>query len=406
MRILMAFHAPPCPPDIGPSRRHYHVLAETLKRHDVTVLSLGTEEDAAAFDECFGARVVRRAFVANSRRRTVNALRCGWYLATGRSDFHRLRRRAFQEALDAIDPGQFDLAYFSTTMLGCYRLPAGLPLVGDTHNIEYDNLARASRQTRERWRRGFYRLQARYTRREELAYASRFSIVCTTSERDRALLSRLAPGVPMSVVPNGIDLDKYRRPSGAAPQPGEMLFTGLMSYYPNQHGIVRFTERVLPLVRARVPYARLRIVGANPSAAVRALASDHVEVTGRVPDVRPAYARADVSVVPLWIGGGTRVKALEALAMGVPVVSTPLGCEGLDVRDGGSVLIGRTDEELADAIVALMTRPALRSALVAEGLAVADEYDWRRVGLALEAAFRRARRLVPIDRSLPAAAIA
>jgi glycosyltransferase involved in cell wall biosynthesis len=291
-------------------------------------------------------------------------------------------------------------------MLGCYRLPAALPLVGDTHNIEYDNLARASRQTRERWRRGFYRLQARYTRREELAYASRFSIVCTTSERDRALLSRLAPGVPMSVVPNGIDLDKYRRPSGAAPQPGEMLFTGLMSYYPNQHGIVRFTERVLPLVRARVPYARLRIVGANPSAAVRALASDHVEVTGRVPDVRPAYARADVSVVPLWIGGGTRVKALEALAMGVPVVSTPLGCEGLDVRDGGSVLIGRTDEELADAIVALMTRPALRSALVAEGLAVADEYDWRRVGLALEAAFRRARRLVPIDRSLPAAAIA
>jgi glycosyltransferase involved in cell wall biosynthesis len=406
MRILMAFHAPPCPPDIGPSRRHYHVLAETLKRHDVTVLSLGTEEDAAAFDECFGARVVRRAFVANSQRRTVNALRCGWYLATGRSDFHRLRRRAFQEALDAIDPGQFDLAYFSTTMLGCYRLPAALPLVGDTHNIEYDNLARASRQTREPWRRGFYRLQARYTRREELAYASRFSIVCTTSERDRALLSRLAPGVPMSVVPNGIDLDKYRRPSGAAPQPGEMLFTGLMSYYPNQHGIVRFTERVLPLVRARVPYARLRIVGANPSAAVRALASDHVEVTGRVPDVRPAYARADVSVVPLWIGGGTRVKALEALAMGVPVVSTPLGCEGLDVRDGGSVLIGRTDEELADAIVALMTRPALRGALVAEGLAVADEYDWRRVGLALEAAFRRARRLVPIDRSLPAAAIA
>ena len=185
-----------------------------------------------------------------------------------------------------------------------------------------------------------------------------------------------------------------------------MLFTGLMSYYPNQHGILRFTERVLPLVRARVPYARLRIVGANPSAAVRALASDHVEVTGRVPDVRPAYARADVSVVPLWIGGGTRVKALEAFAMGVPVVSTPLGCEGLDVRDGRSVLIGRTDEELADAIVALMTRPALRSALVAEGLAVADEYDWRRVGLALEAAFRRARRLVPIDRSLPAAAIA
>jgi glycosyltransferase involved in cell wall biosynthesis len=398
MRILMAFHAPPYPPDIGPSRRHYHVLAETLKRHDVTVLSLGTPADAAAFDERFGGgRVVERAFVPNSRRPAVNALRCGWYLATGRSDFHRLRRRAFQHALDSLDPGRFDLAYFSTTMLGCYRLPGRLPLVGDSHNIEHDNLARASRETRERWRRGFYRVQARFARREELAYASRFSIVCTTSERDRALLARLAPGVATSVVPNGIDLEKYRRPDGAAPQPGEILFTGLMSYYPNQHGVVRFAEHVLPLVRARVPHARLRIVGANPPGAVRALACDHIEVTGRVSDVRPAYARADVSVVPLWIGGGTRVKALEAMAMAVPVVSTPLGCEGLEVRDGRSVLIGDSDARLADAIVAVMTKPALRSRLIAEGLAVADEYDWRRVGLALEAVFRRARRLARTD---------
>ena len=91
---------------IGPSRRHYHVLEETLKRHDVTVLSLGTAADAAAFDECFGARVVAARVRANSRRRAVNALRCGWYLATGRSDFHRLRRRAFQRALDSLDPGQ------------------------------------------------------------------------------------------------------------------------------------------------------------------------------------------------------------------------------------------------------------------------------------------------------------
>jgi len=391
MRILMAFHAPPYPPDIGPSRRHYHVLAETLKRHDVSVLSLGTPADAAAFDDRFGSRVVDRTFVPMSRGTAVKALRCGWYLATGRSDFQRLRRPAFQDALDAIVRQPFDLAYFSTTMLACYRLPAGLPLVGDSHNIEHDNLARASEQSGERWRRSYYRLQARFTKAEELAYASRFSIVCTTSERDRALLAELAPGVTTCVVPNGIDLEKYR-PAECRPRRGEVLFTGLMSYYPNQHGIVRFTERIFPLVRARVPHARLRIVGANPPAAVRALASEHVEVTGRVPDVRPAYGRADVSIVPLWIGGGTRVKALEAMAMGVPVVSTPLGCEGLDVRDGRSVLIGHTDEQFADAVVAVVTKPALRSALVAGGLSVADEYDWRRVGLALEAVFRKAKR--------------
>lgn len=389
----MAFHAPPYPPDIGPSRRNYHVLVETLKRHDVTVLSLGSEADRAGFVERFGRAGLSSVFVPNLRGAAVNAARCGWYLATARSDFHRLHRRAFQRALDdLVRSERFDLAYFSTTMLGCYRLPDALPLVGDTHNIEHDNLARASRESREPWRRAFYRTQAMLTRREEIEYASRFSIVCTTSERDRQLLAALVPNVPTAVVPNGIDLDKYRRRAAKPPEPATMIFTGLMSYYPNHHGVLRFVERVMPRILDRVPHARLKIVGANPPAAIRALASPRVEVTGRVPDVRPYYARAEVCVIPLWIGGGTRVKALEAMAMGVPIVSTPLGCEGLDVRDGQSVLFGDSDEAFADAVVRVLTRPALRSALVAEALSVAAEYDWRRVGLTLEAVFRRVAR--------------
>jgi glycosyltransferase involved in cell wall biosynthesis len=111
-----------------------------------------------------------------------------------------------------------------------------------------------------------------------------------------------------------------------------------------------------------------------------------------VPDVRPYYSRAQIAIVPLWIGGGTRVKVLEAMAMGVPVVSTVLGCEGLDVRDGRTALIGESDEGLADAAVRALTQPALRRALVADGRALAEEYDWRRVALGLEAAFRVARR--------------
>ena len=392
MRMLMAFHAPPYPPDIGPSRRHYHVLTEALKRHDVTVLSLGSAEDRAAFVERFGERQVPHVFIPNVRGTAWNAARCGWFMATGRSDFHRLRRRAFQRALDdLVTRHQFDLAYFSTTMLGCYRLPPHLPLVGDTHNIEHDNLRRAARQSSEAWRRVFYRTQASLTRREEIAYASRFSVVCTTSDRDRRLLSSLVR-VSTAVVPNGIDLEKYRRPGDAVPVPGSIVFTGLMSYYPNQHGVRRFVERVLPQVVARVPHARVRIVGANPPADVQALRSPLVEVTGRVDDVRPYYAGAEACVIPLWIGGGTRVKALEAMAMGVPIVSTPLGCEGLNVRDGRSVLLGATDDELADGLVRVLTDRSLRSTLVSHASAVAAEYDWRRVGVVLDEVFRRAAR--------------
>jgi polysaccharide biosynthesis protein PslH len=330
--------------------------------------------------------------VPTGRGRALNAARCGWYMATGRSNYYRLWRRAFQRALDdLVARHEFDLAYFSTTMLGCYRLPRQIPLIGDTHNIEHDMLMRASCEAPETWRRAYYRAQCRLTRREELAYASRFSIVCATSERDRRLLSSLI-GVPTAVIPNGVDLQKYRRQARRPPRPGSILFTGLMSYYANQQGARRFVERVLPRVVARVPQARFRIVGAHPPAAIRALSSAHVEVTGRVDDVRPYYADAEVFAIPLWIGGGTRIKALEAMAMGVPIVSTSLGCEGLDVCDGRSVVFGDSDDALADALIRVLTQPALRSSLVANAHAVAEQYDWRRIGVALNALFERVAR--------------
>ena len=402
MKVLMAFHTPPCPPDFGPSRRHFYLLAEALKRHDVTVLSLGSDEDREAFRASFGERQIEHVFVPKGCGTARNAALCGWYLATGRSDFHRLRRGAFQRALDdLVARHRFDLAYFSTTMLGCYRLPQHLPLVGDTHNIEHDNLMRAAREGREAWRRTFYRAQAVLTRREEIAYASRFSVVCTTSDRDRRLLAPLVD-VPIAVVPNGIDLQKFRRSARRQPRPGSIMFTGLMSYYPNQHGVRRFVERVLPRVVARVPHAHFRIVGASPPAAVRALASPHVEVTGWVDDVRPFYEEAEACVIPLWIGGGTRLKALEAMAMGVPIASTALGCEGLDVCDGRSVLFGDDEDALANAVVRVLTEPALRDVLTAEASSVARGYDWRRVGLALQAVFTQAGGAAPETIERPA----
>jgi glycosyltransferase involved in cell wall biosynthesis len=109
-----------------------------------------------------------------------------------------------------------------------------------------------------------------------------------------------------------------------------------MSYYPNVHAVLRLVRGILPLVRERVPHARVVVAGADPPASICALAGEAVEITGRVADIRPCYAQAHALVVPLAIGGGTRVKVLEALAIGVPVVSTTVGCEGLDVNDGES----------------------------------------------------------------------
>jgi glycosyltransferase involved in cell wall biosynthesis len=391
MNIVMVFHAPPFPPDIGPSRRHYHVLTETMKRHDVTVLSLGTNADRTLLLEHTGLDPRGVHFAPGDRTRTRKALRSAAYLATGRSDFRRLRVAALQRLMDrAVDAASFDVAYFSTVMLGCYRLPKRMPLIGDTHNVEHDNLARAARTAPERWRRAHFRAQAALTRREERAHVKRFDIVCATSSRDRDVLRRFAPGAEVAVVPNGIDLEKYSPRYDAQRRDGLLLFTGLMSYYPNVHAVLRLVRGILPLVRERVPHARVVVAGADPPASIRALAGEAVEITGRVADIRPCYAQAHALVVPLAIGGGTRVKVLEALAIGVPVVSTTVGCEGLDVIDGESVLIADSDAAIANAVVRLLESPTLAASLVRGGTVVAHRYDWRRIGGVLDDVIRAA----------------
>lgn len=391
MKVLMVFHAPPFPPDIGPSRRHYHVLMEVMKRHDVHVLSLGTKDDRERLLAHTGLPPSRVIFVAGDRTRPRKALRSAMYLMTARSDFRRLRLGALQRHLDRLTcPNAFDVVYFSTAMLGCYRLPGSVPLVGDTHNVEHDNLARAAAAAPEPWRRLHFRAQAVLTRREERAHLQKFDIVCATSSRDRELLMRAAPRARVEVIPNGIDLDKYAAPIVDGHERGRILFTGLMSYYPNQHAVLRFVRHVWPLVQTRVPGARFVVAGADPPSSIRALASDQIEVTGRVPDVRPFYSRASAFAVPLSIGGGTRVKVLEAMAMGVPVVSTSLGCEGLDVVDGRSVLLADSDRAMADALVRVLQVPALTASLRAHGATVAKSYDWRRIGTLLDAVIRTA----------------
>ncbi|HTI38147.1 MAG TPA: glycosyltransferase [Vicinamibacterales bacterium] len=380
MKILMVFHAPPYPPDIGPSRRHYHVLMETVARHDVTVLSLGSPVDRTALLDHTRLDPSRVHFVRGDRTPTRKALRAATCLATARSDFCRLRRKGVQRRLDRLMAAEsFDVVYFSTVMLGCYRLPRGVPLVGDTHNVEHDNLARAASTAPEGWRRLYYRVQAALTKREERVHLRKFQIVCATSARDRDVLKRLAPEASVRIVPNGIDLQKYSLRGDTGTERGLILFTGLMSYYPNVHAVLRFAKDVFPLIARRVPAARFVVVGANPPATIRALASDRIEITGRVPDVRPYYARASVAVVPLSIGGGTRVKVLESMATGVPVVSTALGCEGLDVAHEHSVLLADSDQALADAVVRVLRSPVLASSLSSHGREVAVRYDWKRI---------------------------
>lgn len=229
-------------------------------------------------------------------------------------------------------------------------------------------------------RAGALRLDAarhlRAARRDASLYARRVAV----SERDRHLAATVAPG-PIDVVPNGVDVEALRPRPDPGSGPPTLIFTGTMNYGPNADGIAWFAREAWPrVVRAR-PDARLLVVGRDPPPQVRALARDRaITVTGAVEDIAPWFARSHVAVVPIRRGGGTRLKVLEALAAGRPVVSTRVGAEGLALGPD-EVLLADEPETIAQAVLALLADPEDRTRRAVAGRsAVEARYGWPALG--------------------------
>jgi polysaccharide biosynthesis protein PslH len=215
--------------------------------------------------------------------------------------------------------------------------------------------------------------------------------VFVVSHEDRAALARLDPWVRSFVVPNGVDC-AYFKPFAATTTASTLVFTATMDYRPNVDAARWFVRDVLPQIKARHPEVQLRLVGRAPTAEVLALADDSlVTVTGEVADVRPEVARAAVYVVPMRIGGGVRLKLLEALAMQAPVVSTCLGAEGVEgLRDGEHCLLADGADAFARAVIRLLDDPALAQRLGKAGRRLVTQgYDWSAIVPRAEAAYAK-----------------
>jgi glycosyltransferase involved in cell wall biosynthesis len=234
--------------------------------------------------------------------------------------------------------------------------------VFDDHNAEYVLQKRAfltdARRPR-RWVAAAYSLvQWRKLTGYERRVCRMADRVVAVSDVDAEALRRLAPGLAVTVIPNGVDL-AFNRP-GAVPPAGGMgtnalVFTGKMDYRPNVDAVVWFADAVLPAIVADIPDARFYIVGQQPHERVKALAErPAITVTGRVPDVRPYITGAGIYVVPLRIGGGTRLKVLEAMAMGQALVSTHVGCDGFDFENGRQVCFADNPAAFAETVVGLL----------------------------------------------------
>jgi glycosyltransferase involved in cell wall biosynthesis len=215
--------------------------------------------------------------------------------------------------------------------------------------------------------------------------------VLTVSDVDRLTFHQLYAGefqAPTTVVPTGVDTTYFQPAPCVSPRPLHLVFVGSMDWLPNEDAMTSFCRDVLPLIRAQMPEVTLSIVGRDPTSAVQRLADGaRVVVTGRVEDVRPALHEAAVSIVPLRIGGGTRLKIFESMAAGTPVVSTTIGAEGLPGEPGRHLLIANEPAAFAAAVVSLLGDRTRRAAMATAARAfVVRHFDWSAVAEHLERA--------------------
>jgi glycosyltransferase involved in cell wall biosynthesis len=249
------------------------------------------------------------------------------------------------------------------------------------HNVETNIWERHLEHANSAWKRLYFRMQARRMFRYEQWACQNAGHVISVSAIDAERMRERFHAARVTDVPTGVDLD-YFRPPDAPAHVADVVFTGSMDWLPNIDGIRWFADEILPLIRQQRPGTSVAVVGRRPSREVEELASRYsgVVVTGTVPDIRPYLWGSSIAIVPLRIGGGTRLKIYESMAAGVPVVSTTVGAEGLTCHDGVDILIGDSPDAFAARCVELLSQPEQRRKIACEALRlVTEQFSWEAV---------------------------
>jgi glycosyltransferase involved in cell wall biosynthesis len=399
-RVLFLSQCLPYPPDSGVTSRTFHILRELQVGLDVTLVPyfrVNHQPDAAARDAACEAlrRVV--TYVADPApipgehrlpRRIWDHVRS---LATGRPyTQYQYDSDTFAERLDAaIRSCPPDLIHLDSLDMHRWlpRLP-DVPVACTHHDIDSELLRLRAQHLRSPLLRRYMSLQAGRVERLERELCPRLALNVMMSDIDAQRLQRVAPGAATVVVPNGTDTD-FLHPNGGSSTAGRVVFVGPTYSHPNRDAVEFFLQDIWPRIGAADPATSLQLVGRSaPVDRARYDAEPGVQVLGQVPDIRPPLTQARCVVVPIRIGGGTRIKILDAWALGKAVVSTSIGCEGLDAVDGENILIRDTPEEFARAVLDVLHDTRLRTHLERNARCTAlDRYSWGLVGRRIRSAY-------------------
>ncbi len=394
MKILFLSPTVPFPLTDGGRIRVFHLLKQIAQKSEVTLLALETQPtdaDNVPQLERFGIQVhlVRQGgtFPSLSLGTILTAFIKRVPITVARYNVPAYRQK-FRE-LVAAEP--FDLVHYEMCHVAQFHIETELPSLLSQQNVDSAIWRRLCQETANPLRKSLYWTQQRAFERYERLMSPKFDIVTCASEIDRQTFQRTSTESRFEIIPNGVDIEDYQ-PDFGSEEEAHLIYIGSMDWYPNEDAVAFFADEVLPEIHERLPDVQFSAVGGNPSQRVQKLAENpQLFVTGRVPEIKPYFARATVFVVPLRIGSGTRLKILEALAMGKAVVSTTVGAEGLDLVDGEEILIADEPGAFAESVLRLLTDASLRRELGERGRArVERDYDWRRIGEKLQSLYESA----------------
>ena len=392
MNILWLSHFVPYPPKGGNLQRSFNLLKEVAKENRVFLLAFNQKTLLPTEEKLEEGVKQLSSFCKYIQVFDIPCERSVWFwikllLANLFSPLPYSIKRFHSEKMAKaihriIRNHEIDLVHFDTIALAEFRKSlTGPKKVLNHHNIESALLLSRARREKSLLKRFYLLLQGNKLNKYESKTCGEFALNILVSQVDKERLEESCPKIEAEIIPNGVDTD-YFTISGGQVRRNNLVFAGGMSWFPNRDAILYFYEKIWPLLKKEIADISFTLIGSHPPKEIANWGKkDKIEVLGFVEDVRPYLARATVYVVPIRAGGGTRLKILDAFACGKAVISTSIGCEGLEVTPGRNILIGDSPGEFAEQVMKVCTDGDLMKSLGREGRKLVEEkYSWKTIG--------------------------
>jgi sugar transferase (PEP-CTERM/EpsH1 system associated) len=395
MNILIVCRSLPYPPDVGVNIRLYNLIKNLANKHNISIMCYAGFDDQKTYlsklkEYCESIILVprkKKSKISQLPILTANLFAgLPWNIKYSKSK--EMRNSIFERT----KAHSFDIVHIDDIFMASnldFAFHYNFKKVVTFHNLESINYKRIFKVEKNPYEKLLSLLNWLAMRSWENKIIEIFDLSVAVSPIELRILKSMNTKAKVAFIPNGVDIKLFNF-LPFTDNEGDLLFIGNMDYAPNIDGAIYFVKKIFPLIKKKLPKAKLWIVGQNPKKAIKRLASDpSIIVTGYVQSVIPYYEKSSVAVVPLRAGGGTRGKILEAMALGRPVVSTSLGAEGLEVTDKVNIMISDKDEKFTDNIIEIITNKTLRKNITDNARRfVESHYNWKKAAAELDRAYR------------------